>query len=74
MISKIAEKEKDKFKGKILERARQLAADFDAEVRILMAKDVLYVICENIDREVIEVLILEKVKSMGLLAVLIIGH
>lgn len=45
----------------MFDKVRQLCADPDCEVRKIMANEVLMNICKNINTEMIEIFILEKV-------------
>ena len=60
-IGIMAERVKDKINGQIFDRARQLCQDYESEVRLLQADEVIQKIYRSINNDICENILLEKV-------------
>lgn len=60
-IGIMAERVKDKINGQIFDRARQLCQDYESEVRLLQADEVIQKIYRSINNDICENILLEKI-------------
>ena len=61
LIGVMAERVKDKINGLIFDRARQLCQDYEADVRKVMATEVILKIYKSIGNEICKNILLEKI-------------
>lgn len=61
LIGIMAERIKDKINGQIFDRARQLCQDYESEVRLLLADEVILKIYRSINNDICENILIEKV-------------
>jgi hypothetical protein len=62
LIGVMAERVKHKINGLIFDRARQLCQDYESDVRLLLADEVILKIYKSISNDICENILLEKVK------------
>ena len=62
LIGVMAERVKDKINGLIFDRARQLCQDYESDVRLQLADEVILKIYKSINNDICENILLEKVK------------